>query len=154
MDATKVPELLQERLKILVELVGAAAILVGLLFVGFELRQNTAAVQADTLQNLTELTTSSMYLLASDKELARINSKGFDDFASLDESEARQFFQLRRASWIRIQMAFLQWRQGTLNDEAWEFYGQFLCQYYAVGDWPIHKDILLENFVELVEACH
>lgn len=135
------------------ELVGIAAIVASLVFVGVELRQNTAAVQADTLQSLTALTTSSMYMIGSDPELARINREGLADYSSLSESDRSQFNNFRRATWIRMQMAFLQWRTGTLGDEVWQFYSQFLCQYYEVGDWDVHKDILLNDFVELVEAC-
>jgi hypothetical protein len=46
------------KLKALVELGGIGAVLLGLFFVGLELRQNTAAVQAATSQGLTEFSVS------------------------------------------------------------------------------------------------
>jgi len=146
-------EVSRGKLKSIIELSGAGAILVGLIFVGFELRQNTAAVHADTFQNLTELTTDSMLLLATDEELGRIVRKGRTDISSLDESEAFRFLQYRRVTWLRMQIAFLQWRRGALDDEDWEFYSQFLCRNYSRGDWQDHKNVLLVDLVELVESC-
>jgi hypothetical protein len=43
-----------KKLNPLLEFFGGIAVLVGLIFVGLELRQNTEAVQADTLQSITE----------------------------------------------------------------------------------------------------
>jgi len=141
------------KLKSLIELIGAGAILAGLVFVGLELRQNTAAVQADTFQNLTALTTEYMLLLATDENLNRLNRKGRADLSSLDETEASQFFNLRRTTWLRMQLAFLQWRRGTLDDEGWAFYRQFLCSYGNADDWQDHRNALLGSFVEVVESC-
>lgn len=40
--------------KALIEMAGAGAVLTGLIFVGFELNQNTEAVLAATLQSVTD----------------------------------------------------------------------------------------------------
>ena len=141
------------KLKSLLELSGAGAILVGLIFVGLELRQNTAALQAETMRGLTDSTTEYMLLLATDREINRLMRKGRRDLSSLDETESSQFFYIQRTRWIRMQMAFLQWRRGTLGDEDWEFYKQFLCSESLVIDWQRHKSMFLDGFAEVVENC-
>jgi hypothetical protein len=61
-----------EKLRGLLELAGAGAVLLGLVFVGLELRQNTEAVETASLQNQTDASTDFLLLIASDIELARI----------------------------------------------------------------------------------
>ena len=51
----------RKNVKSIIELIGAVAVLIGLVFVGLELRQNTVAVQAATFQGMTD--TSSNFLL-------------------------------------------------------------------------------------------
>lgn len=58
--------------KALVELVSACAVLVGLIFVGFELKQNTEAVEAATLQGITDASQDYLLLMAAEPELSRI----------------------------------------------------------------------------------
>ena len=54
-------------LKSIVELTSAGAILVGLIFVGLELKQNTAASQADTMQGLLEMRQQGAHTVAQDE---------------------------------------------------------------------------------------
>ena len=58
------------------ETLGIGAVLIGLIFVGIEIRQNTVAIQAATMQGLTDASQEYMLLLASDSELAEIVRKG------------------------------------------------------------------------------
>lgn len=61
-----------DKLRGVLELIGSGAVLLGLIFVGLELRQNTAAVEAASLQSQTDASTEFLTLVASDGELARI----------------------------------------------------------------------------------
>ena len=145
----------------LLEFFGGIAVLVGLIFVGLELRQNTEAVQADTLQSITEQSQDYLLLLASDGEINAIWRQGVADLSKLDEGEASRFNFLYRAQWIRFQNAYLQWRRGTLDDNDWAFYAGVICR--KAGDdgspsargatWPDHKGALTKDFVEFVETC-
>lgn len=145
----------------LLEFVGGVAVLVGLVFVGLELRQNTEAVQAATLQSITEQSQDYLLLLAENGELNAIWRQGVSDLSKLDESEASRFNFLYRAQWIRFQNAFLQWRRGTLDDDDWAFYEGIICR--KEGDagspsargatWPDHRGALTSEFVAFVESC-
>ena len=145
----------------LLEFVGGVAVLIGLVFVGLELRQNTSAVQAATLQSITEQSQEYLLLLASDAEINEIWRQGVAKPDELDEGQASRFTFLYRAQWIRFQNAFLQWRRGTLDDEDWAFYAGVICR--AHGDdgspsargstWPDHKGALTAQFVNFVEDC-
>ena len=135
--------------KTLIEAAGGIAVLVGLIFVGLELRQNTEAVQSATLQSMIDSSQEYLLLLASDPELNGLN-----------EADASQFFFLLRAQWLRFQNAFLQWQKGTMSDEDWVFYENFLCARSASTTggvrkvtWTDHRPALTNQFVEFVEAC-
>lgn len=155
------PRVTLERLNPLLELVGGIAVLVGLVFVGLELRQNTEAVQAATLQSLTEQSQDYLLLLAADSEINDIWRRGVANPAALEESEASRFNFLYRAQWIRLQNAYLQWRRGTLDDNDWAFYAGIICR--KTGDdgspsargstWPDHRGALTADFVDFVETC-
>jgi len=59
------------KLRALIELAGAGAVLLGLIFVGYEPRQNTAAVQAATLQSMVDLSTNALLDAATNSEFRR-----------------------------------------------------------------------------------
>ena len=146
----------------LMELLGGIAVLIGLIFVGFELQQNTEAVQAATLQALTDESQEYLLLLAEDEDLNRIWRQAISEGPdSLDEADASRLVFLYRAQWIRMQNAFLQWQRGTLDDEDWAFYRGIICR--KEGDsgspslrgitWQDHRGALTERFVNFVEGC-
>ena len=139
------------KLRNLIELLGAGAILVGLIFVGLELRQNTAAMQAATIQGLADSSQEHLLLLASDPELLEIQQKAVTDPDQLSETEARQYFLIERARWLRSHVAFQQFRRGTLGDEDWQPYERLLCR-RQLSSWQEHKSIFSNRFVEFVES--
>lgn len=147
------------RLRDILELVGAAAVLVGLVFVGLELRQNTAAMEAATLQNQTDASTEFLLLIASDPDLARIWRDSINDTVELSELDSLRFFLVSRARWLRMQNAYLQWQRGTLKDEDWAFYHGIICTPGTTGPmkvsqgWDGHRVALSPRFVEYVEKC-
>ena len=148
-----------ENLRGLLDLAGGAAVLIGLVFVGLELRQNTEAVEAASLQNQTDASTEFLLLIASDPELARIWVESSRRPDQLGEVDLVRYFFLSRARWLRMQNAYLQWRRGTLSDEDWSYYEGLICR---AGDdnsvrfmdtWSEHRIALLDGFVEFVESC-
>ena len=148
-----------DRLKPILELVGSGAVLIGLIFVGLELRQNTAAVQAASLQNQTDASTDFLTLVASDADLARIWVEGQNNPGSLNEADAFRYFLLTRARWLRMQNAFLQWRRGMLTDDDWILYEGLICDPAAtagrgpVSTWSEHRPALADDFVAFVDEC-
>jgi hypothetical protein len=148
------------KLRPLAELAGAVAVLLGLVFVGVELKQNTEAVQAATLQSMTDASQEYLLLLASDPDLNRIWRTANLDPDALTDAEASQYFVLVRAQWLRFQNSYLQWQRGTMSDEDWVLYENFVCDMTASTmaqsrrrTWSDHKKALTTRFVEFVENC-
>ena len=148
-----------ERLRGILDFAGGIAVLIGLIFVGLELRQNTAAVEAASLQDQTDASTNFLLLIAADEELARIWMEATKDPNQLSDIDSQRYFFISRSRWLRMQNAYLQWRRGTLTDEDWSFYSGLICKPDATGTvlftskWDQHRDQLTEGFVEYVESC-
>lgn len=144
-------------LKLVVEAGSALAVLLGLVFVGLELRQNTAAVEAATFQAITDASSESLMTRATNDEFQRITSKALIDFESLTEMERRRFFLVDRANWVRYQNAYSQWQRGTLTDKDWQLYTAVICGEKR-GPWEEelfeqHRVVLSQGLQSFVDAC-
>jgi hypothetical protein len=148
-----VTQVLSDRTKTIVEVTAAIGVLAGLIFVGLELRQNSSAVRAETMLGLNDSTTEYTLLLASDRDLNRLVRKARADLSSLDETESSQFYYLQRTRWLKLQMAYLLQIGGTMDDQTWAFYEQFLCSESFLTDWNRHRSVLVDSFVAVVENC-
>ena len=147
--------------KLLVEAGGAVAVLLGLVFVGLELRQNTEAVEAATFQALTDASSDYILTIASDPELNRVVTTGYDDPSSLSELEYSRFFMVTRSYWVRMQNVYSQWQRGTLSDDDWVMYENIICGSDAnpssargiIQTFDEHRQLLTPEFVQFVERC-
>ena len=152
-------------LKSILEVLSAAAVLLGLAFVGFELRQNTAAVEASTRQSTNDAAVAWLLTVAADPELAHLWGIASEEPQKLSDTEAVQLHLLLRSQWIRFQNAYLQWKNGTLGDDDWRNYMGFICRTRTqaqanarsanlrVATWDNHKAVLSKDFVDFVESC-
>lgn len=152
-------------LKSILEVSSAIAVLLGLAFVGFELRQNTAAVEASSRQSTTDASVAWLLTIASDPELAQLWGIASKEPQNLNETETIQLHLLQRSQWVRFQNAYLQWKNGTLGDDDWNIYEGFICRTQMraqvndnaaslrITTWDNHKAVLHSQFVGFVENC-
>ena len=145
-----------QTLKTWIDLIGAAGVLVGLIFVGLELRNNTEAIRAETFQSLTDISNDYIMQLAADPELARIyHAATANGLAVLSPLDSARYWSIARAYWVRMQNVFSQYSRGTLEDEDFALYRAVICR----GDqgardmWPEHRPILTPAFATFVEEC-
>jgi hypothetical protein len=143
-----------KHLRGLLDLAGGAAVLIGLIFVGLELRQNTEAIEAASLQSQADASTEFLLLIASDNELSRIWFESSKSPNELSEFDSYRYFIVGRARWVRMQTAYLQWRRGALGDEDWlVFHGRICGEGRFKATWEDHRTAMLDEFVEFVESC-
>jgi hypothetical protein len=150
-----------DRIKLVVETSGAIAVLLGLVFVGLELRQNTYAVEAATFQSLTDASNDFIMTIASDAELSRIYTSGLADVSSLNSDEYQRFYMTIRSFWVRMQNVYSQWQRGTLSDDDWRLYQAVLCigrtdesgESGVEATFDEHRMILSEEFQQFVDTC-
>lgn len=130
-------------LKGAVELVSAGAILVGLIFVGFELRQNTSALEADTMQGLLELSNQAFYEITSNPELAELIVRARRNLDDLDEGEYLQYRSYVWADWNIWEHLFYSYSSGTMNDKLWDSWDKSCYSLYCE-----HSSRLIWNEIE------
>ena len=99
--------------------VNGVAVLASLIFVGFQLRQNTQAVRAAASQahsqNWQQITMS----LVECEDFARIWRLGVDDIDRLTDDERVRFYSFAGATLRFFEAARLQWQHGQLDSEHW-----------------------------------
>ena len=138
--------------KSIVEVAGIVAVILSLIFVGFELRQNTAATHAATMQALTDGSQEYLLLMASDSELSAIRIKAKSSPEQLTDIEADRYNSLRRSRWVRFQNAFSQYQRGTIGYDDWSYYEFLICS-SPPEEWGDHRGGLTRKFVDFVDSC-
>ena len=128
-----------EKWGVIAEMVGAAAIVVSLVFVGMEIRSNTQAAQAATFQASVGYDVELLLGQGRDADTARAYSAWLNDPDSLSGGERDQAALLSIASMRHIENLYLQHQAGMLSDEAWSAREKFVS--FAVSR-PGHRRVL------------
>ena len=125
--------------KVIIEVASTGAVLLGLIFVGLELKQNTEAVESQTSQGLLELANQANNQIASDQQLAKLIlrvNKGVD---VLDELEALQYGRFVHSEMNIWEHAFFSHENGTMHSDLWNGYDmayrRFFCEAWSKGVW-------------------
>jgi hypothetical protein len=143
----------------LAEIIGAVAIVISLIYVGQELNANTAAVQAASLQSVTNASSVSMLAVVENEDFARIRVQAMRDPAQLSETEQLRWFLYQRQMWLHFQNVWQQWELGTLDNGIWEGYERVICRDLlsdeaARKQWQeTHAFALSTEFVSHVGQC-
>lgn len=141
----------------LAEIVAAVAVVVSLLYVGLQLRANTAAIRSSSLQAITSNTASVLQMQAANPELLRIRRTGDESPAALNEEEAYQYYIFYRTFWLNHQNSFFQRRLDVIDDDMWDVYQRVICGNMSRpgvrATWPDHAQVLDTAFVAAVESC-
>jgi hypothetical protein len=100
-------------------LISGLAVLGSLIFVGFQLKQNTQAVRAGASQahsqNWQQITTP----IIESGDFARVWRLGLDDIEGLTDDERVRFFAFAGGTLRFFEGARVQWRHGQLDKEHW-----------------------------------
>jgi len=102
--------------------IAAAGVIVSIVFVGFELRQNTAAVRGATYQDLASTSAALTMLLAGDEEFASLFERWITQPAPLNAVEKIRIYAYLLGIGRNMENAFQQHRVGTLTDDLWVGY--------------------------------
>lgn len=141
----------------LAEVMAAVAVVISLVFVGRELRSNTAAIRAASVQAAAIASSDALRDLALDSALARIRQIGEDNLSALSSAEQYRFTLWSRQRWLSMQNYYFQNELGVFEPGVWAGYHNAICS-IARGpgeraEWPRHRSALDSGFVALVEAC-
>ena len=110
------PSRLNERLTLIANL----SVVVGIVFLAAELRQNTQAIQAQTRDAITEKQMEYMGWVATSRDLAGVNARGQSGMADLDSEEQQMFRLLTNAQFREWENSHYQYEAGLFTPEEFE----------------------------------
>ncbi len=104
----------------LAEIGSAIAVVASLIYVGYELNQNTSAVRASNWQAVLEYAYAPQLVVLQNADVANILIKSRSTYDGLTEEERLRFDMYAQNSFHVWQAAYLYHQQGLLEDGAWE----------------------------------
>jgi hypothetical protein len=119
------------------EFIGAIAVVASLIYLGFQIRQNTKAVRRTAHISTVEAFNHLSTLIAQDPEVARISRTGALDIAELNDDERLRFERLMSILVTNLENLFFQHRDGLLEAERWEAYEAVLRDVISSSSFPI-----------------
>lgn len=101
------------------EIAGAIGVIVTLLYLAIQLRQNTKASNAIAVQNSMENSARFSELISKDPELARTFYSGLSHPEELNAEELRRFVSILNVFMRRESVAYYLYQAGTMPKELW-----------------------------------
>jgi hypothetical protein len=116
-----------EEFNYIAEIIASIAVIVSLIYIGLEVRQNTAATEAATGQSFVASMNSYVGLINSSANLADILDRGAEGLSNLKTSEIIQFGAFLDQCFINYENYYYQWRNGVLDSRLWSIYRHALA---------------------------
>jgi hypothetical protein len=137
------------------QFVGAIAVVVTLIYLAIQMRQNTNALKLNTARSVTEELQDSFSLLASNQELAEIFVTASGELALQGAEQVR--FNAFTSVVVRVyENAFLQSRAGVIDQAHWEGMTRMMIDYTSMAAfqtyWPDRKHWVSDEFQEYMET--
>ena len=132
------------------------AVLAGIIFLGFELRQNTIASQIEAGNSLENGLRELELFVAGSSEFAEILEKGRDG-DDITSTEQLRLFVFYRSVFRQWQNAYFQYRSGALDADVWrgQKYGYANTLNDDIGlrnHWQSNRTMYTAEFDELLES--
>lgn len=101
------------------EIAGAIGVILTLMYLAIQLRQNTKASQIAAVQNSVENSARFSELVAEDEDLGRTFWVGLSNPEELNPSEMRKFISIVNVFMRRESVAFYLYQEGTMPEKLW-----------------------------------
>lgn len=115
-----------------VEAIAAVGVILSLLFVGFEIRQNTAIARGQARQDLAQLNQEWLVLLSQNAEYEALWTKAFGrEIHELTPAERRRSRLIMTMQIRRLENVYLQYQEGLVDESALRNYGFSRTEIFA-----------------------
>jgi hypothetical protein len=144
-----------EKWALVSEIIGAFAIVVTLIVLVLEVRENTAAIRAAAILEVNKIARDHLITMWADEDANRIDQIGSRNLEELSPEERQRYSWNVRSFWLGMQTVYRQYDLGTLPDEEWRVYHDVICNNIS---WPGTRELwtgtdLIPEFVDVVESC-
>ena len=138
----------------LFEIVGGAIVIITLIFLIIQIRQNTRALKSATVLG-SHNTTLTVYGMLIDDSMIEVLAKGMPRPSDLTKVEKAKFYAFWTATLQNYQQTFFQIRAGTYEENLYDGWWQVLRDNFLSPGFELHwqqrKFILSPEFQEFVE---
>ena len=138
------------------EVMGAIAVVVSLLYVAVQIRQNTKIVAANTIQAVSTASSDITMRLAESSELSELLTKMFSEPENLTPKESMRMELILRAAFRNYENYYYQHKRGYLEDDMWTGYRHTMLTQVAgpFGEawWKTHQVAFGKSFVDFVNS--
>jgi hypothetical protein len=141
------------------EALGFLAVVASLVFVGLEIRQNTAATRGQTRQELAALNQEWLTLLTADPAFSELFERAWETEGDIAPSEEYRAEMMMVLEVRRLENVFFQYQEGLVDESALRSYGlQWLVRaklhprfrtWWEEKGW---REAFHPRFVEFIEA--
>jgi hypothetical protein len=134
------------------ETIGAVAVILTLVYLALQIRQNSRSLRLAAAHGWKSDTQDLRLTVAKDPEMTRILREGVQDASSLDENDRVRFSMTLAAIFDHGQFAFERREEGLLDWDAQErFIRTYLAQPGTQEWWKSGRAIFNDSFVKYVE---
>ena len=145
-----------ENINYIAQIFGAVAIFGSLIFVGIQVRQNTAMSRAEVHQQLSDTFTTYLETLSNHSSIVfgAINSRA--GLEKLSDEELLRFSFLMVGLFKIWENAYYQHQNGFLTARNWQSNVNWMLTWYHMPGiqiwWRVRKDLFAEEFQAFLEA--
>ena len=116
------------------DVIGGAAVIVSLIYVGIQIRRNAKSSQSQANQSAHESLASVSLEVSKDPEFSNFVRRGMIKFDELSEDEQFRIVMLMTTTFRRYENIFYQYKRGFLEEGLWAGYEQsILLMFYSSG---------------------
>jgi hypothetical protein len=137
------------------EFVGALAVVISLVYLAVQIRQNTRAVRSASHQTLVSSEQAIQASISDNPEVARIVVQANKDFDVLNEEDRMRFVMLAARFFSNFENVFYQYSRGLIDEDLWRPWLEgmrfFVHQPGVQRYWETFKFGFAEPFRELID---
>ncbi len=138
------------------ELIGAIGVIVTLVYLAMQIRQNTGSIRTAAFQEVIRELARVTDLIATDADLARIYRAGLVDLNSLEPEERTRFAAFMMSWFRRLEILAYQLEHGSLDSGPWD--GARMIAVKALAQpggallWTRAQDLFSPDFRDFVNS--
>jgi len=132
-DADKLNNSRLERWALAAEVVSAAVVVVSIIFLALETRENTKAIHVQTHLALTEQMNQWRAQVNTDEYLSAQQKAYEQGISSMTFPEQRRYMSRELGLWSIYESAFFAFRSGALDQNGWDRFSKNVCQNYSTA---------------------
>ena len=140
------------------ETVGALAVLVTLVYLAMQIRQNTKSVQAAAVDSANSLVSRSREVIFADADVANLYRRGTEDPASLSQDDTIRYRLLIHNIMLSLSNSITQASVSGLSKTGSEVELPILCRVVATAGgrwfWDAYRDEFEESFQRIIDDIY